>query len=172
MASDVGENCYKLHGAGMSLSANIVEFNATICFNPTPPSTRPEYFSKLVPSVHTVLLQTTTYLIARASKSKIVQARLSLYPALLPRLKATSTQRTIPSFAKVFAVMSQRFPPIPLVDPSSLGSTFETEVRKHHGDNPGFKYKDQNGAPIGPFAVLRYVSQSSHSTNIQKVESH
>lgn len=47
------------------------------------------------------------------------------------------------------------FPPIPLQDPSSLGSTFEAEVRKHHGDNPGFKYKDANGAPIGPFAVLR-----------------
>ena len=54
--------------------------------------------------------------------------------------------------------MSQRFPPIPLDDPSSLGSTFEAEVRKHHGDDPGFKYKDENGAPIGPFAVLRQVT--------------
>ena len=51
--------------------------------------------------------------------------------------------------------MSQRFPTILLDDPSSLGNTFETEFRKLHGDNPGFKYKDENGAPIGPFAVLR-----------------
>lgn len=51
-------------------------------------------------------------------------------------------------------IMSQRFPSIPLDDPSSLGSTFESKVKKHHGDSPNFKYKDQNGAPIGPFAVL------------------
>ena len=50
--------------------------------------------------------------------------------------------------------MSQRFPPIPLDSSNPLGSSFEAEVRKHHGANPSFKYKDENGAPIGPFAVL------------------
>lgn len=33
---------------------------------------------------------------------------------------------------------------------------FESEVQKHHGDKPNFQYKDENGAPIGPFAVLSY----------------
>ena len=51
--------------------------------------------------------------------------------------------------------MSHRFPAIPLDGSSTLGRTFESEVRKQHGDDPGFKYKDQNGAPIGPYAVLR-----------------
>lgn len=68
--------------------------------------------------------------------------------------------------------MSQRFPPIPLDDPSSLGSTFEAEVRKHHGDNPGFKYKDQNGAPIGPFAVLRQVTRLSTSCQFRRAQLH
>ena len=60
--------------------------------------------------------------------------------------------------------MSQRFPPIPLDSPSSLGSTFQSEVEKHHGHNPNFKYKDQNGAPIGLFAVLSLVSGFGSNT--------
>ena len=50
-----------------------------------------------------------------------------------------------------YTSMSGRFPP---GGSSSLGDSFEAEVQKHWGENPNFQYKDQNGAPIGPFAVL------------------
>lgn len=54
--------------------------------------------------------------------------------------------------------MSHRYPAIPLDSSSGLGNDFEAEVKKHHGDNPNFQYKDKNGGPIGPFAMLSYVS--------------
>ena len=57
--------------------------------------------------------------------------------------------------------MSQRFPP---ATPSSLHTTLDAEVKKHHGENPSFTYKDADGAPIGPFAVLACVLQKP--TNI------
>ena len=60
--------------------------------------------------------------------------------------------------AATTATMSHRYPAIPLDDSSGLGHQFESEVKKHHGDNPTFQYKDKNGAPIGPFAMLSYVS--------------
>ncbi|KAL8791589.1 MAG: hypothetical protein Q9195_005794 [Heterodermia aff. obscurata] len=56
--------------------------------------------------------------------------------------------------------MSHRYPVIPLNGPSGLGGNqFEAEVKKHHGENPHFQYKDKNGAPIGPFAMISYTPE-------------
>ena len=53
--------------------------------------------------------------------------------------------------------MSKRFPAN--TDPSrpSITDTLDAELAKQYGAKPNFKYKDANGNPIGPFAVLAYV---------------
>lgn len=48
--------------------------------------------------------------------------------------------------------MSERFPPLELED--GLGRELESELKKHYGSNPNFKWKNDKGAPIGPFTVL------------------
>ena len=53
--------------------------------------------------------------------------------------------------------MSERFPPLVLGD--ELESRLENELTKVYGPEAGFKWKDGKGAPIGPFAVLAYVSK-------------
>ena len=67
-------------------------------------------------------------------------------------INATTTQyRFTTEQSPTPYTMSTRFPP---GESSSLGDSFEAEVKKHWGENPNFKYKDEDGAPIGPFAVL------------------
>ena len=48
--------------------------------------------------------------------------------------------------------MSERFPALKLDD--GLDSALENEVTKIFGPDAGFKWKDSQGTPIGPFAVL------------------
>ena len=50
--------------------------------------------------------------------------------------------------------MSERFPPLELT--SDLARELEDEFKKHYGPNPNFKWKNDKGEPIGPFAVLAY----------------
>ena len=52
------------------------------------------------------------------------------------------------------AIMSQRFPPPSSDEASSLGSQLEAEFKRGYGHSNKFEYRDQNGAPMGPFAVL------------------
>lgn len=48
--------------------------------------------------------------------------------------------------------MSERFPFLEFDEDS--GRELESELTKHYGSNPNFKWKDDKRAPIGPFAVL------------------
>ena len=50
--------------------------------------------------------------------------------------------------------MSERFPPLKLED--GQGSALEHELAEVFGPDAGFKWKDNKGVPIGPFAVLAY----------------
>ena len=50
--------------------------------------------------------------------------------------------------------MSERFSPLKLDD--EHGSALENEMTKFFGPDAGFKWKDNKGVPIGPFAVLAY----------------
>lgn len=50
--------------------------------------------------------------------------------------------------------MSERFPPLQLDD--EHGSALGNEMTKLFGLDAGFKWKDNKGVPIGPFAVLAY----------------
>ena len=54
--------------------------------------------------------------------------------------------------------MSERFPPLDL--DSELGHALENEIAQIFGPDAGFKWKDENDAPIGPFAVLACARQS------------
>ena len=53
--------------------------------------------------------------------------------------------------------MSKRFPPLKLED--VYGSALENEMTKLFGPDAGFKWKDNKGVPIGPFAILAYTPQ-------------
>ena len=48
--------------------------------------------------------------------------------------------------------MLERFPALQFDNDS--GQELESELTKHYGSNPNFKWKDDKGTPIGPFAVL------------------
>ena len=50
--------------------------------------------------------------------------------------------------------MSERYPPLKFEDEHR--SALENEMTKFFGPDPGFKWKDSKGIPIGPFAVLAY----------------
>ena len=43
-----------------------------------------------------------------------------------------------------------------------MGSALDTEIIKFFGKDPGFKWRDDKGAPIGPFSVLAYVPPTSY----------
>ena len=51
--------------------------------------------------------------------------------------------------------MSGRIPSRPLEDDLTL--ELESEIAKHYGSNPNFRWQDDTGIPIGPFAVIAYV---------------
>lgn len=51
--------------------------------------------------------------------------------------------------------MSERFPPLGL--DNELTRELESDLEKHYGLAPDFKWKNDEGAPLGPFAVLAYV---------------
>ncbi len=50
--------------------------------------------------------------------------------------------------------MSERFPPLGLEN--ELGRALDDEIKKFYGSDVNFKWKDDKGAPIGPFAVISY----------------
>ena len=72
-----------------------------------------------------------------------------------------SFSNTISNLLESSSIMSQRFPPLTSGDATSLTSELDVEIKKVFGDiSTKFMYKDKNGAPVGPFAVLAQVSLS------------
>ncbi|CAL8578609.1 hypothetical protein XPA_004378 [Xanthoria parietina] len=52
--------------------------------------------------------------------------------------------------------MSHRFPPIPSIDLSPDQRVATTKLSQMFGDNPVFKYQNEDGSMIGPYSVLLY----------------
>ena len=54
--------------------------------------------------------------------------------------------------------MAHRFPPIPPTDLSPDQLVAMTKLTQMFGDNPVFRFKDEDGSLVGPYSILVYAS--------------